>query len=74
MMQVRIRYDYEAESAPLCEAPFDRLDEVIPTIKRWGLWASSGGLETYCHCLTAQFSYDEDRKEAFFEVIINTDE
>lgn len=65
-MQVRIRYDYEVESALLCEAPLDRLDDVLPTVKRWGI---NGDNLSLC----GQIAYDDTRREAYFEVIICTE-
>lgn len=72
MMQVRIRYDFELNPTPLCEAPLNMLDDVIPTIKRWGLYTGADRDEARTESLSGQIVYDGD--EAYFEVVINTDD
>jgi hypothetical protein len=70
-MEVRIRRASEGTSKHLGEVAFDALDEVIPTIKRWGIADVDMPLD-----LTGQFWVDDtsdsmDVGSAYFEVVIN---
>ena len=70
-MEVRIRRASEGKSKHLTTSSLDKLDAVIPTIKRWGI--AGGDLDTE---LTGQIWVDEtqdsmDGGHAYFEVVIN---
>ena len=68
MIEVRIRWESQtyAESRRLCAMPFDRLDEVIPLLKRWGVADARDEM-------SAQFVLD-DQVGAYFEVILHEGE
>lgn len=70
LIEVRIRPEEEPHAVRLCDWPVMRLDELIPTINRWGLYC--GGLTGDESILSAQFVADE--KAAYFEVIVREPE
>jgi len=55
------------------DVPFDQLDSVIPTLKAWGVSDRDGTLLD-TDGLSAQFVYDDERGEFFFEVISGGEE
>ena len=71
-MEVRIRRASEGSSKHLTTTSLDKLDAVIPTIKRWGIADIDGDLDGL---LSGQFWVDEtqdtmDGGRAYFEVVI----
>lgn len=68
MTEVRIRHEYEVTGANLTSVPFDKLDDVIPTLKAWGIGGDYEDGE-----LSGSFQYYATTNEAFFEVIIHAD-
>jgi hypothetical protein len=70
LIEVRVRHINEARGVHLCTWPSTQLDEVIPTLSRWGLNAAdqSDISDTAC----GQFVVDESG--AYFEVMYGNDE
>jgi hypothetical protein len=66
MIHVYLRREGERKGVPLCEWPADRLDDLIPTIKRWGIH------DEIEPTLYGQFFLDD--ASAHFEVVIAEDE
>ena len=66
-MEVRIRRASEAGSKHLTTSSLDKLDQVIPTIRRWGIAGADPDM-----ALVGQFWVDdsEDGGRAFFEVVM----
>jgi len=65
MIEVRIRPEY-GDPIHLMDVPHDQLDDVIPLISRWGLYAMGDDIDR--DHLSAQFRVIEGA--AFFEVMI----
>ncbi|MGW6017838.1 hypothetical protein ACWFNS_07530 [Oerskovia enterophila] len=65
MTEIRIRNADSAISATLGDIDFTCVDEVIPILKRWGIYESDSG-EIDVDFLNASFRLEEG--EAFFEV------
>jgi hypothetical protein len=69
-MEVRIRRASEGTSKHLTTTELGKLDDVIPTIKRWGIADVDLSAD-----LTGQFWVDEtdgmDGGSAYFEIVIN---
>lgn len=65
MTAIFIRSEDWAEGARLADVPFDQLDTVIPTLKKWGLGDYEGA------DLSGQFVYDAERHAAYYEVVVS---
>lgn len=65
MTEVRIRFDYQAESRHLADVPIDELDNVIPILERWGGVTGLNG--TYESDFMGQFVLDSSG--AYFEIV-----
>jgi hypothetical protein len=68
MIEVRIRHEYDANAVHLCTWPATELDDVIPTIKSWGLSGIGRDLD-YDPELTGTLVYSP--QGGYFEVIIH---
>lgn len=67
-VEVRIRHADAAEGATLCEVEFDKLDQLVVQIKRWGLVMPDGNITDKAF---GQFVLAD---EAYFEVIVGADD
>jgi hypothetical protein len=72
MLEVRIRHEMDATSSHLADISFKDVDEILPTLKSWGVEPAVN------HGLSGQFVVDaEDERfgpRAYFEVIIHSDD
>lgn len=69
MIEVRIRHDWDNKPIRLMEVPWDELDEVMPLIGRWGLYAD-GSIEVPDR-LSGQFRVDDNI--AYFLITIEAE-
>jgi len=70
MTEIRIRdFDYP-DGVSLGEIPFTQVDDVLPTLKKWGINMPGDGFIDI-ERLSASFDYDPDKGTAVFEVMIN---
>ena len=68
MIEVRIRHDEDAEGHHLTEVPLESVNDVIPAIKPWGVYAQ--GPYSQVEDISGQFVYSED--SAYFEVVLHS--
>lgn len=74
MTEIKIRHDLDANGVSLGEIPFSDVGSVLPLLKRWGIrvpGSSDGYVGDGAIC--AEFVYDGEREEAYFEVVIHDD-
>lgn len=68
---VRIRHEDNVEAVHLCTWEVDRLDELIPMVRRWGL--SYGGESSYSDWeIVGEFRLDETA--AYFLLLLSDPE
>ena len=70
MIEVRIRHEYDIDAVHLCTWPSMELDQVIPTIKAWGLRSDDQELDVIPE-LTGTIIYSSS--DSYFEVMIHAD-
>lgn len=64
MTEVRVRHVDDPHESSLGDVPFEDIESVIPTLKRWGVYAG----EQYEDGMSGQFTVDESG--AYFEVVV----
>lgn len=74
MIEIRIRHQDDWRSVRLMDWPSGGLDDVIPTLLRWGVSSDNSDGDSVCgtgndHLLSGQFRHDGPA--AYFEIIIH---
>jgi hypothetical protein len=73
-MEIRIRRASEGTSKHLTTSSLDKLDAVIPTIKRWGIADVAATTELSGQIWVDPTEDSMDAGRAYFEVVIRDDE
>lgn len=62
MIEIRIRREWSAKAVHLCDAMLDDLDEVLSTVKAWGI-ADADGDDLFGQIVVTESA-------AYFEIVV----